>query len=295
MLINLPENFPAIELLKQQNIATTPFISIGKKKKDALRVAVLNLMPLKIETEADILRLLSYSPLPIKVDFIWIENHTPKNTPLQHIKDYYKPFSSIITERYDGFIVTGAPVELIPFEEVTYWNELQKILDWAHNNVRSTLYICWGAQAALYHFYQIPKYPLKRKLLGIYPHTVNDFSHLLFRGFNDEFYVPHSRHTTILEADIAKQPQLDVLSTSIEAGVYIVGNNKNDFFITGHSEYAPMALHNEYVRDIKKGLTTVDAPHNYYHNGKDLPPKVMWRSHANLLFSNWIHYFANQL
>ena len=296
MFINIPPDFPALEILAQEQTDVSSFVSTKKDKKSDVTIAVLNLMPLKITTEADILRVLSNSPLNIHIDFVNIETHTPKNTPVEHLQKYYKPFSAIKYNRYDGFIITGAPVELISFEEVNYWEELSGIFNWARTNVRSTLYICWAAQAALYHFYGVPKHELNKKLFGIYPHTTNYPSHTLLKGFDDRFYAPHSRHTTIYREDIIKHSELSILSESNEAGVYIIANeSNNEFYITGHSEYAPRALHDEYMRDMKKGLTTVDIPFNYYkNNNPNLPPNVIWRSHANLLFTNWLHEFALQ-
>lgn len=292
MLINIPPHFPALRLLAEEQIDVSTIIANAANTKAQLKIAVLNLMPMKITTEADVLRLLSNSPLHIHVDFVKVESHMPKNTPVEHLEEFYKPFSAIKEAHdYDGLIVTGAPVELMPFEEVNYWQELTEIFDWARLRVKSTLYICWGAQAALHHFYAVPKYELDKKLFGIYPHTANSPSHPLFRGFDDAFYVPHSRHTTIYREDIEQHSDLSILSESLQAGVYIVANDsRNEFYITGHSEYAPLALHNEYMRDMKKGLTTVDVPVNYYLDDNPLlPPLVMWRSHANLLFLNWVN------
>ncbi len=294
MLVNIPLNSPALWLLTEEHIDFSTIVPVNKDIKAQLKIAVLNLMPLKITTEADILRLLSNSPLAIHLDFVNIESHAPKNIPVEHLEEFYKPFSSIKNDYYDGFIVTGAPVELLPFQEVNYWEELTGIFEWARTNVRSTLYICWGAQAALHHFYGVPKHELNKKLFGVYPHTVNTAAHRLFRGFDDTFYVPHSRHTTLHKEEILIHPDLAVLSESKEAGVYIVSNeSRKEFYITGHSEYAPLALHKEYMRDMKKGLTNVDIPVNYYlNNNPQQAPNVMWRSHANLLFTNWVHHFV---
>lgn len=294
MITNIPPHFPALQLLAEEQIDVATIIAANANTKAQLKIAVLNLMPLKITTEADILRLLGSSPLPIHIDFVNIESHTPKNVSMEHLEEFYKPFSTIKHLHYDGFIVTGAPVELMPFEEVNYWKELTEIFDWARKHVTSTLYICWGAQAALHHFYGVPKYELEKKLFGIYAHILKNHSHPLFRGFDDAFYVPHSRHTTIYAEDIVQHADLSILSESRQTGVYIVANeNRKEFFITGHSEYAPLALHNEYMRDMKKGLTTVDVPINYYlDDNPDFPPAVMWRSHANLLFTNWVHSFV---
>ena len=294
MLLNIPQNFPALDLLAKEQFSISDLILTKKDAKPHIKVAVLNLMPLKIDTEADMLRIMSNSPLYIHLDFIYLESHTPKNTPIEHIHKYYKPFSEIENDQYDGFIVTGAPVELFPFEEVSYWAEIERIFNWARQNVASSLYICWGAQAALHHFHGVPKYELNKKLFGVYPHIVSDTSFPLFRGFDDVFYVPHSRHTTILREDIVKHPELTILSETDDAGIYLITDTtRNEFFITGHSEYAPMALHNEYMRDMKKGLTNVLLPYNYYPDDDPTKkPLVLWRSHSSLLFTNWLHYFC---
>ena len=294
MLLNIPDNFPALQLLAKEKLTVSNSSSSNAVTRTPLKVAVLNLMPLKITTEADILRILGYSPLSIYIDFIYLESHTSKNTPLEHITEFYKSFSSVNKSYYDGLIVTGAPVELIPFEEVNYWKELMDVFAWARIHVKSSMYICWGAQAALYTFNGVPKYGLDKKLFGIYSHTVNNPSHALLRGFDDTFYAPHSRHTTISKKDIQNHPELTILSESAEAGIYIIANDsRKEFYITGHSEYAPLALHNEYERDMKKGLSTVDIPINYYPlNDPNQQPMVQWRSHANLLFTNWLHEFV---
>lgn len=294
MLLNIPQHFPALKLLAKEQFSISDLILAKKDAKPHLKVAVLNLMPLKIDTEADILRIMSNSPLYIHLDFIYLESHSPKNTPIEHIQEFYKSFSAIKNDKYDGFIVTGAPVELYPFEEVGYWAELEGVLNWARQSVTSTLYICWGAQAALHHFYGVPKYELDKKLFGVYPHTLIDSSFPLFRGFDDVFYVPHSRHTTILRKDILKHPELTILSETDDAGIYLIADtSRKEFYITGHSEYAPMALHKEYMRDMQKGLTTVDVPVNYYpNNDSNKAPLVLWRSHSSLLFTNWLHYFC---
>ena len=294
MLLNIPNNFPALELLANEQFSISDLIVKNKDAKPHLKVAVLNLMPLKISTEADIIRIMSNSPLYIHLDFIYLESHTPKNTPVEHIHEFYKPFLAIKNDKYDGFIVTGAPIELLPFEEVSYWAELEGVFNWARQNVVSSLYICWGAQAALHHFHGIPKYELEKKLFGVYPHTVTDTSHPLFRGFDDIFHVPHSRHTTILREDILKHPELTIFSETDQAGIYLIADTpRKEFYITGHSEYAPMALHKEYVRDMQKGLKTVEIPYNYYpNNDPNETPLVQWRSQASLLFTNWLHYFC---
>ena len=296
MPVNIPDNLPAIEILNNEHIFVMDDLRASTQDIRPLKIAVLNLMPLKITTETDLIRLLSNSPLQVEIDFIQIETHTPKNTPIEHLMEFYKPFSAINTHFYDGFIVTGAPVELLPFEEVNYWHELTRIFDWARTHVTSTFYICWAGQAAMYHFYGVQKYPLDQKLFGVFKHTVNDKIFPLFRGFDDEFYAPHSRHTTVYAEDIRQHPELTILSESEEAGVYIVSSRGGrEFYVTGHSEYSPLTLHNEYTRDKERGLDSVDLPKNYYRKNKpDNAPVVRWRSHANLLFVNWLNYFVYQ-
>ena len=260
-----------------------------------LRIVILNLMPLKITTETDLIRLLSNTPLQIEVDFLKISGHISKNTPVEHMMTFYKDFSTLRNENYDGMIITGAPVEQMPFEEVDYWKEVSEIFDWARTHVTSTLDICWAAQAGLYHFYGVPKYPLPQKMFGIFKHKVYDHQNPIFRGFDDEFYVPHSRHTEVRKSDIEKVPELTLLSESEESGVYMVmARGGREFFITGHSEYSPYTLDTEYRRDLDKGLP-IEMPLNYYRNNDPKKgPLVRWRGHANLLFSNWLNYFVYQ-
>ena len=260
-----------------------------------LRIVILNLMPLKITTETDLIRLLSNTPLQIEVDFLKISGHISKNTPVEHMMTFYKDFSTLRNENYDGMIITGAPVEQMPFEEVDYWKEVSEIFDWARTHVTSTLYICWAAQAGLYHFYGVPKYPLPQKIFGIFKHKVYDHQNPIFRGFDDEFYVPHSRHTEVRKSDIEKVPELTLLSESEESGVYMVmARGGREFFITGHSEYSPYTLDTEYRRDLDKGLP-IEMPLNYYRNNDPKEgPLVRWRGHANLLFSNCLNYFVYQ-
>jgi homoserine O-succinyltransferase len=260
-----------------------------------LRLVVLNLMPLKITTETDLVRLLSNSPLQIELDFMKIKGHTPKNTPIEHMQEFYKDFETMENSCYDGMIVTGAPVEQMDFEEVTYWPEIVRIFDWARTHVTSTLYICWAAQAGLYHFFGVPKYQLPSKMFGVFRHTLREPFLPIFRGFDDEFYVPHSRHTEVRREDILKVPELKLLSESEESGVYMaMSRGGREFFITGHSEYSPYTLNDEYVRDKKKGLP-ISIPKNYYRNDDPAQgPVVRWRGHANLLFSNWLNYYVYQ-
>ena len=295
MPLKLPDQLPAIELLKQENIFVMDTTRATGQDIRPLRIAILNLMPLKITTETDLVRLLSNTPLQVEISFMKIKSHTPKNTPIEHMKAFYTDFELMRGQRYDGMIVTGAPVEQMDFERVTYWDEITEIFDWARTHVTSTLYICWAAQAGLYHFYGIPKYPLEKKMFGIFPHRALQPLHPIFRGFDDVFYVPHSRHTEVRSEDILRVPALTLLSESPEAGVYLVmARGGREFFVTGHSEYSPLTLDGEYRRDLGKGLP-IEMPRNYYVD--DDPAKgvlVRWRAHANLLFSNWLNYFVYQ-
>ena len=295
MPLKLPDQLPAIELLKQENIFVMDTTRATGQDIRPLRIAILNLMPLKITTETDLVRLLSNTPLQVEISFMKIKSHTPKNTPIEHMKAFYTDFEQMREQRYDGMIVTGAPVEQMDFERVTYWDEITEIFDWARTHVTSTLYICWAAQAGLYHFYGIPKYPLEKKMFGIFPHRALQPLHPIFRGFDDVFYVPHSRHTEVRSEDILRVPALTLLSESPEAGVYLVmARGGREFFVTGHSEYSPLTLDGEYRRDLGKGLP-IEMPRNYYVD--DDPAKgvlVRWRAHANLLFSNWLNYFVYQ-
>ena len=295
MPLNLPSRLPAVEILKSENIFVMDSQQASTQDIRPLRIVILNLMPLKITTETDLIRLLSNTPLQIEVDFLKISGHISKNTPVEHMMTFYKDFSTLRNENYDGMIITGAPVEQMPFEEVDYWKEVSEIFDWARTHVTSTLYICWAAQAGLYHFYGVPKYPLPQKMFGIFKHKVYDHQNPIFRGFDDEFYVPHSRHTEVRKSDIEKVPELTLLSESEESGVYMVmARGGREFFITGHSEYSPYTLDTEYRRDLDKGLS-IEMPLNYYRNNDPTEgPLVRWRGHANLLFSNWLNYFVYQ-
>jgi homoserine O-succinyltransferase len=295
MPLNIPHNLPAVEILKRENIFVMDNLRASTQDIRPLRVALLNLMPVKVVTETDFVRILSNSPLQVEVDFIKMKTHQSKNTSSEHLSTFYKHFEEIRDDNYDGMIITGAPVELLEFEDVGYWKELQTIFDWAAKHVTSTLYICWAAQAALHHFYQIPKYLLDKKMFGVFKHKINDYGIPLLRGFDDEFFIPHSRHTEIRKEDIRKVPALNLISESDEAGVYIVmARGGREIFITGHSEYAPETLHREYNRDKKKGLA-IEIPVNYYI---DNDPKkgyaVHWRAHAHLMFKNWLNYYIYQ-
>ncbi|MDR0429305.1 MAG: homoserine O-succinyltransferase [Tannerellaceae bacterium] len=295
MPLNLQKNLPAIDLLKEEHIFVMDSSRASTQDIRPLRMVVLNLMPLKITTETDLIRLLSNSPLQIELDFMKIKGHTPKNTPVEHMREFYKDFDEIAGSFYDGLIVTGAPVEQMPFEDVHYWNEITTIFDWARTHITSTLYICWAAQAALHHFYKIPKYGLPAKMFGVFRHTLREPFLPIFRGFDEEFYVPHSRHTEIRREDILKVPELMLLSESEESGVYMVmSRGGREFYITGHSEYSPYTLNDEYIRDADKGLP-INVPVNYYRNNDPaLGPVVRWRGHANLLFTNWLNYYVYQ-
>lgn len=295
MPVRVPDTLPAIEDLKQENI----FV-IGEKRALSqdirpLHIAVVNLMPLKQSTETDLLRLLSNTPLQINLDLVLPSGHKWKNTPESHLNQFYKPFETIANKKYDGMIITGAPVETIAFEAVDYWSQLQYIFDWSRSHVTSTVYICWAALAGLYHNYGIQKYPLDKKISGVYSHRVLNAKNPLMRGFDDIFYAPHSRYFEIRKNDILATKGLEILSESDECGVYIVmARNGREIYITGHSEYAPLTLDAEYRRDLKKGLNP-DIPRHYYlDDDPQKPPIVRWRSHANLLFSNWLNYFVYQ-
>ena len=297
MPLNLPDKLPAINLLKEENIFVIDNSRANAQDIRPLKIVVLNLMPLKITTETDLIRLLSNSPLQIEVSFMKLKSHTSKNTPIEHMKAFYRDFASMREERFDGMIITGAPVEHLEFEDVNYWNEITEIFDWTRTHVTSTMYICWAAQAGLYYHYGIPKYQLEKKMFGIFEHHVTEgFSHLpIFRGFDDVFYVPHSRHTEVRREDLDKCKELQVVSESDESGVHIVmARGGREIFVTGHSEYSPYTLDGEYRRDLGKGLP-IDMPKNYYRNDdSEQGPLVRWRSTANLLFCNWLNYYVYQ-
>jgi len=296
MPVTLPDNLPAIEILKKENIFVMSQLRANSQDIRPLRVLILNLMPIKEAAETDLVRLLSNNPLQIEVEFLKLSSHQSKNTPIEHMEAFYKEFKDVKSQNYDGFIVTGAPVENLDYEEVDYWEEVSGIFDWARKHVTSTFYICWAAQAALYRFYGIPKHQLPEKMFGVFKHTVNEKGHLLFRGFDDEFYVPHSRHTEIRREDIVRHPQeLKILSESEESGVYIVaGRGGREFYVTGHSEYSLNTLHNEYNRDIAKGLNIAPPKHYYKYDNPTEKPISRWTGHGNLLFNNWMNYFLYQ-
>jgi len=295
MPLNLPDKLPAIELLKHEHIFVIDHSRATQQDIRPLRIVILNLMPLKITTETDLIRLLSNTPLQLEISFMKLKSHTSKNTPVEHMMAFYKDFDCMREERFDGMIITGAPVEQMDFEEVSYWEEVSGIFDWARTHVTSTLYICWAAQAGLYHHYGIPKYPLEKKMFGIFEHHLNNPLLPIFRGFDEVFYVPHSRHTELHREDILKVKELDLIAESDEAGVYMVmARGGREIFVTGHSEYSPNTLDVEYKRDLSKGLS-IEMPKNYYRNDcPDNAPLVRWRGHANLLFSNWLNYYVYQ-
>lgn len=297
MPLNLPDKLPAIDILKEENIFVIDNSRASTQDIRPLKIVILNLMPIKITTETDLIRLLSNSPLQIEVSFMKLKSHTSKNTPIEHMKAFYRDFECMRNEKFDGMIITGAPVEHLEFEDVSYWDEIQDIFNWTRTHVTSTLYICWAAQAGLYHHYGIPKYPLDKKMFGIFEHHICEgMSKLpIFRGFDDVFFVPHSRHTEVRRADIEKHPRLTIISESDDSGVHIVmARGGREFYVTGHSEYSPYTLDTEYRRDLGKGLP-IDMPKNYYRdNDPEKGPLVRWRSTANLLFSNWLNYYVYQ-
>lgn len=295
MPLRLPDKLPAIDLLKKENIFVMDESRAHSQEIRPLKIVILNLMPLKITTETDLIRLLSNTPLQMEINFMKLRSHTPKNTPVEHMMMFYKDFDILKEQKWDGMIVTGAPVETMPFEDVAYWDEIKAIFDWARTHVTSTLYICWAAQAGLYHFYNIPKYPLQKKMFGIFPQHTLSGALPIFRGFDDVFAMPHSRHTEVRRDDIASDNRLTVIAESEESGVSIVmARNGREFFVTGHLEYAPDTLDKEYKRDMGK-RDDVEMPKNYYWgDNPDQGPIVTWRAHANLFFSNWINYYVYQ-
>ena len=295
MPLILPDRLPAIEFLREENI----FV-LGSQRADTqdirpLRIAILNLMPLKITTETDLVRLLSNSPLQLEIHLMKVKAHTSKNTPIEHMRAFYRDFEEMRPEKFDGMIITGAPVEHLDFEAVNYWDEMTEIFAWARTHVTSTMYICWAAQAALYYHYGIPKYPLPEKMFGIFPQVPLLPRLPIFRGFDDIFYMPHSRHTEIRREDILAAPELTLIAESEVSGVSMVmARNGREIFITGHSEYSPLTLDTEYRRDLGKGLP-IHKPYNYYRDDDpEKGPLVTWRGHGNLLFQNWLNYYVYQ-
>jgi homoserine O-succinyltransferase len=296
MPVKIPSTLPARAVLEKENVFVMGEERASEQDIRPLRVAILNLMPTKINTETQLLRLLGNSPLQVEVTLLHTATYESKNTDSEHLLEHYVTFDKIRSEKFDGFIITGAPVEQLRFEEVDYWDELTQIIDWAEANVESTLYVCWGAQAALYRRYGIPKYDLPHKMFGVYEHRVLSPTESLLRGFDDVFLAPHSRHTEIRRADIEKVSDLQILAESTDAGVYLVATRDGrHIFVTGHSEYDPLTLKSEYDRDVGKGLP-INVPQNYYpDDDPSRDPQVRWRGHANLLFSNWLNYYVYQV
>ena len=295
MPLRLPDKLPAIEFLKHENIFVLGDERANSQDIRPLRIVVLNLMPLKITTETDLIRLLSNSPLQLDIQFMKVKAHTSKNTPVEHMQAFYRDFEKMADEKFDGMIITGAPVEHLEYEQVNYWEEVSGIFDWARTHVTSTLYICWDAQAGLYHHYGVPKYALPEKMFGIFPQTPLCPSLPIFRGFDDVFYMPHSRHTELRREDILAVPELSLIAESPQSGVgMVMARGGREIFITGHSEYSPYTLDTEYKRDLGKGLP-IKMPLNYYRNDDpSQPPLVTWRAHGNLLFQHWLNYYVYQ-
>lgn len=295
MPLRIPDKLPAIEILKKENIFVMDNTRATNQDIRPLRIVVLNLMPLKITTETDLIRLLSNTPLQIEIDFMKLKSHTPKNTPIEHMLMFYRDFEAMRNEKYDGMIITGAPIEQYDYKDVAYWDEISQIFAWAKTHVTSTLYICWAAQAGLYYHYGIPKYPLKKKMFGVFAQKPLYPTLPIFRGFDDQFFMPQSRHTEVKSKDILNNKALTLIAESKESGAGIImARGGREFFVTGHMEYSPLTLDKEYKRDMDK-RDDVDIPINYYReNNPSLPPIVQWRAHANLFFSNWINYYVYQ-
>lgn len=295
MPVKIPVTLPARKVLESESIFLMDERRAAEQDIRPLQVAILNLMPTKIATETQLLRLLGNSPLQVEITLLHMDSHESKNTPQEHLLAHYETFEAVRFRKFDGLIITGAPVEQMPFEKVDYWRELERVLDWSETNVFSTFHICWGAQAGLYHRYGVPKYNLPAKMFGVFPHRVVQRNEIILRGFDDEFFAPHSRHTEIRVQDIERVPDLKLLAVSDEAGVYIVASRDGrNIYITGHSEYDALTLKAEYDRDVSRGLP-IHVPINYYPNDDpSRPPQVRWRGHANLLYTNWLNYYVYQ-
>lgn len=295
MPLRLPDRLPAIDLLKQENIFVMDNSRAHSQDIRPLRIVILNLMPLKITTETDLIRLLSNTPLQLDISFMKLKSHTPKNTPIEHMMMFYRSFEEMRHEKFDAMIITGAPVEQLNFEDVSYWPEMTEIFDWAKTHVFSTLYICWAAQAGLYYHYGIPKYPLAKKMFGVFEQKPLLPLLPIFRGFDDVFMMPHSRHTEVHREDILADNRLTLIAESDDCGVSMVmAREGREFFVTGHLEYSPNTLDKEYRRD-KDVRDDVEVPKHYYRDDNPAnPPLVTWRAHANLLYSNWINYYIYQ-
>ncbi|MBE7035300.1 MAG: homoserine O-succinyltransferase [Ruminococcaceae bacterium] len=296
MPIKIPNKLPATKTLTEENIFVITETRALTQDIRPLKIAILNLMPTKIETETQLARLLGNSPLQVELTLLHTESYKSKNINEEHMLSFYKTFAEVEDETFDGMVITGAPVEQMEFEDVLYWDELCRIFEWTKTHVTSTFHICWGAQAGLYYHYGIKKHPLQEKLFGVYEHQVEHKSSILFRGFDDVFYVPHSRHTTILREDVEKVPQLKILASSPDAGLYVISTSRGrQIFVTGHSEYDAKTLDNEYRRDVAAGLPIAVPQHYFPDDDPSRPPIVSWRSHANLLYSNWLNYFVYQV
>ena len=296
MPIKIPNALPATETLLSENIFVMTETRALSQDIRPLKILLLNLMPTKVETETQLARLLGNTPLQVELELIHTSTHKSKNVSEEHLLAFYKTFEDVKHNHYDGMIITGAPVEKLDFKEVQYWDELCEIMEWTKTHVTSTFHICWGAQAGLYYHFGIEKYPLKEKMFGVFPHVVERRNSMLFRGADDVFMVPHSRHTEVKREDIEKIPELRILATSEEAGIYAVATDSGkQIFITGHSEYDPETLKKEYMRDKNLGLD-IKVPKNYFPNDDDTrDPLVSWRSHANLIYSNWLNYYVYQV
>ena len=295
MPIKIPNSLPATGVLESENIFVITESRAISQDIRPLHILLLNLMPTKVATETQLARVLGNTPLQVELELLQVRSHESKNVSQDHMLAFYKTFDQIRDNKYDGMVITGAPVEHLPFEAVDYWDELCEIMEWSKRHVHSTFHICWGAQAGLYYHYGIRKVPLEKKLFGVFPHTVERKSSILFRGFDDVFMVPHSRHTTVLRRDVEAVGALKILASSEEAGIYAMATDQGrQVFITGHSEYDPDTLEKEYLRDKNAGLP-IEVPKNYYPNDDDTkPPLMSWRAHANLLYSNWLNYFVYQ-
>lgn len=295
MPLRLPDKLPAIDLLKDENIFVLADSRANTQDIRPLRIVILNLMPLKITTETDLIRILSNSPLQLEIQFMKVKAHTSKNTPIEHMKAFYRDFELMRDEKFDGMIITGAPVEHLDYKDVNYWDEISDIFSWARTHVTSTMYICWAAQAGLFYHYGVPKHPLPEKMFGIFPQYPLDKKLPIFRGCDDVFFMPHSRHTELRREDILKVPELSLIAESPMSGVSMVmAREGREIFITGHSEYSPYTLDTEYKRDLGKGLP-IQMPFNYYRdNDPTKEPLVTWRAHGNLLFQNWLNYYVYQ-
>ena len=295
MPIKIPKDLPAFKVLSNENIFVMNNERAVKQDIRPLKIAILNLMPKKIQTENQLLRYLSNTPLQVEITLLQTESYKSKHTSLEHMERFYSCFKDIKDERFDGLVITGAPVEQLEFQDVIYWNELKEIMEWSKSNVYSTLHICWGAQAGLNYHYGIPKYKLEKKMFGVFKHFINDRNADLTRGLDDVFYAPHSRHTEVRREDIEKVEELDILSESEEAGIFIVANkSRRQIFISGHLEYERNTLRDEYFRDVNKGLN-IEVPKNYFpSDNPSLQPMVTWRGSANVVFSNWLNYCVYQ-